>query len=76
MKKAASRLTEKYQATIPLAVRKHLRLGRGDTVVFEIERDRVFVRRALPIDLAYATAVSDTLAEWDSPNDDDAYRDL
>lgn len=76
MAKSTSRLTEKFQATIPLPVRRHLHLGKGDVVVFEIERDRVVLRRATPVDLAYAGAVSDTLVEWDSPADDEAYRDL
>lgn len=76
MRTATSRLTEKFQATIPLPIRKHLRLGRGDVVVFEIDGDRVVLRRAMPIDLAYASAVSDTLAEWNSAADDEAYRNL
>ena len=37
---AASRLTRKYQATIPADVRRALRLKQGDTVQFEIEGAR------------------------------------
>ena len=76
MSRSTSRLTEKFQATIPLPIRRHLRLAKGDVVLFEIVRDQVVLRRATPLDLAYANAVADTLAEWNSSVDDDAYRDL
>lgn len=72
----ASRLTRKYQATIPAAVRRVLRLKQGDTVQFEIEGDRVTVRRQTVTDRAYLRGLQATLSEWDSPYDDEAYRDL
>lgn len=40
----ASRLTRKYQNTIPAEMRCVLRLKEGDTVQFEIEEDRVTLR--------------------------------
>lgn len=71
-----SRLTKKYQATIPAAVRNLLKLKAGDAVVFEVRRGQVSVRKAQPIDLRFADAVGETLSEWRSKADDDAYRDL
>ena len=71
-----SRLTEKYQATIPADVRQALGLKKGDVVAFDIARGEVRLRRATPIDLAYASAVAGTLTEWDSKADENAFRDL
>lgn len=71
-----SKLTSKFQATIPLAVRRVLGLKPGDAVVFEIEDDKVMVRRATPLDKEYAQALEGTLTEWLSKEDDEAYREL
>ena len=71
-----SKVTSKYQATIPLAVRRKLGLKPGDTVLFEIENDRVTVRRATDFDKAYAKALEGTLTEWLTKEDEEAYRDL
>jgi len=73
---ATSRVTSKYQATLPLPVRKALGIRPGDTVAYEIEKGAVKLRRATPLDLAYARAVESTLTEWDSAADDRAYRDI
>lgn len=71
-----SKLTSKYQATIPRAVRDALALGAGDRIEFIIEQDAVRVRRAAPVD-AELPALEATLApEWDSVRDDEAYADL
>ena len=73
---AASRLTRKYQATIPADVRRALRLKQGDTVQFEIEGDRVTLRRQRIADRAYLRSLEANLSEWNSPYDDEAYGDL
>ena len=70
------KLTSKYQTTIPLEVRKTLHLEKGDAIAFDVKGKEVKIRRALPIDFAYARAVESTLTEWNSKADDDAYRDL
>ncbi len=72
----ASRLTSKYQATIPEKVRKALRLIQGDAVLFEISKDKVTLKKATPTDLKFAKLVEKTLSEWESSNDEEAYRDL
>ena len=71
-----SRLTSKYQATIPQAIRRKLNLKPGDAVVFEIEDDTVTVRRATALDKEYAKAIEGTLTEWLSKEDDEAYGGL
>jgi len=72
----ASKLTTKYQATIPAQVREKLGLAQGDVIAFEIKGDKVSLRRATPADLGYANALTATLSEWGSRNDEAAYRDL
>ena len=71
-----SRLTTKYQATVPTSVRKLLQLKAGDLVGFEIEGNEVRLRRATPLDVAFTQALEGTLAEWSSEQDDQAFRDL
>ena len=74
---ASSRLTTKGQATVPVSVRKRLHLEPGDTVIFEeSEAGTVRLRKAEPLDLEFLSALEKTLSEWNSVNDDKAYRDL
>ena len=76
MKTATSKLTTKYQATIPEPVRKILRLSSGDVIAFDIEDDGIHVRKARPADLLFAKALEGTMNEWESAADEEAYRDL
>ena len=71
-----SRLSSKGQVTIPSEVREKLELHPGDMVLYEVEGDRVLLRRAEPFDLAYHAALSETLEEWASEEDEEAFRDL
>lgn len=72
-----AKLSSKGQVTIPAEVRKALHLKTGDTLVWEIQSDGyIFVRRVEPIDVAYLNALRGALSEWDSSEDDEAYRDL
>jgi len=74
---ARSRLTSKSQATVPLAVRKKLNLKPGDTVIFEeAEAGAIRIRKAEALELEFLSALEGTLSEWNSANDDRAYRDL
>ncbi|OGT72231.1 MAG: AbrB family transcriptional regulator [Gammaproteobacteria bacterium RIFCSPLOWO2_02_FULL_57_10] len=76
MKTSTSKLTSKYQATIPETVRKALHLSAGDAIAFDIEDNQIRLRKAKPIDLNFAKALQSTLEEWDSPADEEAYREL
>ncbi|NOS87128.1 MAG: AbrB/MazE/SpoVT family DNA-binding domain-containing protein [Methylococcaceae bacterium] len=72
-----AKISSKGQVTIPAHVRKKLHLATGDTIAWETEADgRIWVRRLEPLDPQYLTAVSATLSEWDTIEDDEAYRDL
>lgn len=72
----ASKVTTKYQTTIPLEVREKLGIRQGDMVAFELENGVVRLRRVVPLDVEYAKALAGTLSEWASENDEEAYRDL
>ncbi|OGQ94626.1 MAG: AbrB family transcriptional regulator [Deltaproteobacteria bacterium RIFOXYD12_FULL_57_12] len=76
MQTATSKLTTKYQATIPDPVRKILHLNAGDAIAFDIENNSVRIRKARPVDMAFASSLEGTLSEWASEADEEAYRDL
>lgn len=71
-----SKLTSKFQTTVPLPVRKALHLKAGDIVGFEIEGDVVRLRRTTPLDMAFTQALEGTLTEWSSKEDDKAFQGL
>lgn len=71
-----STLTQKGQATIPASIRKELNIEAGDKIGFEVIRGKVFIKKIQPFDAEYHQALSGTLSEWDSPEDDEAYNDL
>lgn len=71
-----SKLTTKFQTTIPTSVRKVLQLKAGDMVGFEIDGNEVKLRRATPLDLAFMQALEGTLSEWSSKADDRAFKDM
>ena len=73
---SVSRLTKKYQATIPAAVREILGIMPGDSVLFEVEEGQVVLKKASNVDWEYLQSVSRTLSEWESAADEEAYRDL
>jgi antitoxin PrlF len=76
MQISTSKLTKKYQATIPGAVRDFLHLTSGDVLAFDINGHDVRIRKARPIDLAFTHAIEGTLSEWASEADEEAYSDL
>lgn len=76
MQTTTSKLTKKYQATIPEPVRKILHLKAGDTIAFDIEGKDIHLRKARTIDMAFAKSLEGTLSEWSSEADEDANRDL
>ena len=76
MQTVTSKLTTKYQATIPKPVRWLLHLAAGDAIAFDIEDGGVRVRKARAVDIAFARSLEGTLNEWNSEADDEAYREL
>ncbi len=71
-----SRLSAKGQVTIPKKVRDTLGLAPGDQVGYRLRGDKVVLFRIEPFDAAFHTAVGETLEEWASPEDEEAFGDL
>jgi antitoxin PrlF len=71
-----STITSKYQATVPQDIRKFLGLKAGDKISFEIERDKVIVRRQEGLDRQYLNGLETQLSEWLSDEDEAAFRHL
>lgn len=76
MLSTSSKLTSKYQTTIPAPIRKLLHLEAGDSIAFDVEDNHVSVRKAQAIDLVFAQSLEGTLNEWTSAADEEAYREL
>ena len=73
----ASKLTSKYQATIPEEIRKKLRLKSGDSILFKVKNDQVTIEKAEAVDLIYLSSIEQSLSsEWNSPEDDEAFEHL
>ena len=72
----ASRLSSKGQVTIPKEVRDALGLEPGDLVTYEMQDGVVVLQKAEPFDAAFHAALSSTLTEWQTPEDEKAFRDL
>ncbi|MBI5274548.1 MAG: AbrB/MazE/SpoVT family DNA-binding domain-containing protein [Chlamydiales bacterium] len=73
----SARLTSKYQATIPKDIREHLHLESGDEILYELLPDNtVIVRKISPLDLEYFSALNSTMNEWESEEDEQAYKNL
>ena len=71
-----SRVTSKFQATIPQPVREALGIEQGDLIVFEVRDGEASIRKVPRVDVEYLKAVSATLSEWDSADDEQAYCEL
>jgi len=77
MHRVRAKLTSKFQATVPEEVRNVLHLKSRDHIIYEITDDNeVILRKATPLDLEYLQALKYTLTEWDSEEDEEAYKDL
>src|SRR5437870_12200515 len=72
----ASRISSKGQVTLPKQVRERIGAKPGDTIVYEMAGKSVKLRRLDRFDAAFHAALSATLEEWASPEDDEAFRNL
>ena len=61
---------------MPKEVCESMGLVPGDEVTFEITAGDAVILRRVDADVAYHLAVSDTLGEWSSDADNEAFRDL
>lgn len=72
-----ARVTAKGQATIPKRIREAARIREGDLLAFELDsNNRIIIKRIdSPID-AELSALQETLSEWGSLQDEEAWRGL
>ena len=70
------KLTEKYQSTFPNDVRNFLHLKKGDRVTFKIENNEVILDKLSYSDYEYLYLLSNTLNEWSSIEDEEAYNEI
>jgi antitoxin PrlF len=71
-----SKLSSNGQVEIPSEIRRSLGLASGDLVSYEIRDREVVLKRVEPLDIAFHAALSATLDEWNSAEDEEAFRDL
>lgn len=71
-----SKLSSKGQVTIPREIREKVRLEPGHLVAYEVKDGVIILKRVEPFDAAFHEALSKTLDEWNSPEDEEAFRDL
>jgi len=71
-----SKLSSKGQITIPASIRSAMSLKPGDFIAYELNGKSVKLKKIEPFDTAYHAAVAETLDEWNSPEDDEAFHDL
>lgn len=74
-----TKLTTKYQTTIPAEIRRTLGIEAGDRVEFQIHDQKVTISKAklgLTDDLAFGLTQATSMRDWDTPEDDEAFRDL
>lgn len=71
-----SKISIKGQVTIPVTIRKAMDIGPGDLIAYELQGKTVQLKKIEPFDAAYHTAIAETLEEWNSPEDEEAFNDL
>ncbi len=71
-----AKISAKGQTTIPAAIRSAAHLSTGDTLVFEVKGDHLIVRKVQPPSDDYLSGLSNTLTEWSSSEDEDAWNAL
>ena len=76
MAKLLSKVTSKGQTTIPVSVRKRLGLKSGDLVEFKVGKSGVMLSKADRLDAAFLKLAQQTFSDWNSKEDDEAFRDL
>ena len=71
-----SKVTAHGQTTIPQSIREAAGLYAGDVLEFETDGDQVVVRK-IPRDRDdHVRVLSETMGEWASAEDEEAWRDL
>ena len=71
-----SRLSSKSQVTLPKKIREAANLKPGDAIIYEMKGDVVTLRKAQLFDAPFHKALSRTMSEWATAEDEEAFRDL
>jgi len=72
-----ARVTAKGQATIPKRIREAAHIREGDMLAFDLDsNNRITIKRIEPAVDVELAALQNTLSEWNSPQDEEAWRDL
>jgi len=74
--KVVTKLTAKGQTTIPRQVRQALKVEAGDSVVLTVDGETVTLRRAEKLDPGFLRLATESFEDWNSPEAEDAFRDL
>ncbi len=64
------------RTTIPKSIRDAAGLREGVVLAFEIEDDRLVLRKVESEQGDYPSGLADVMGEWLSPEDEKAWRDL
>ena len=72
-----ARVTAKGQAIIPKRIREAAHIREGDMLSFDLDsNNRIIIRRIESTIDSELLALQETLSEWNSPEEDEAWRDL
>ncbi len=71
-----SRLSQKGQITLPRKIREMIGVKAGDFIVYEPGEEQVTLRHIEPFDAAFHAALSSTVDEWSTEEDEKAFRNL
>ena len=69
-------MSARGQTIIPKSIREAAGLYAGDTLAFETNGDQVVVRKVSPRRDELVQDLSETMSEWASVQDEEAWRDL
>ena len=71
-----ARIGARGQTTIPKRVRVAANLNVGDTLAFEVQASHLIIRKMPVAQGDYLHGLGHTLDDWNSPEDEAAWRDL
>lgn len=71
-----SKISSKGQVTVPKKVRETLGAALGDWIEYSVKGKVITLRKIDSFDRTFHDALTDTLTEWSSPEDEEAFRDL
>ena len=72
-----ARVTAKGQPTIPKRIRDAAHIREGDMLAFDLDsNNRITIKRIDPTVYVELSALQETLSGWNSPQDEEVWRNL